>query len=94
MKYAKEVIDLLAAYPGVDFRMAQIVRHVTKGLAVHDSRRHAVREGVKRVLMQLTQSGQVEQIKEGQTSAFYTWRCSLQHATLQNCNATCNNRPV
>ena len=32
MKYAHEVIDLLAAYPGREFRMAEILRHVSRGM--------------------------------------------------------------
>ena len=82
MKYAAEVIDLLAAYPGREFRMIQIVRHVSKGMELSSAQRNAMREGVKRVLVQLQDSGQVDKIKEGETSAFYAWRCSLQHGPL------------
>ncbi|UTM01847.1 hypothetical protein MID00_20585 [Alcaligenes sp. NLF5-7] len=46
------------------------------------AQRNAMREGVKRVLVQLQDSGQVDKIKEGETSAFYAWRCSLQHGPL------------
>lgn len=91
MKYASEVIDLLAPYPGRKYRMAHIVRHVTKGRALSMGERHAVREGVKRVLRQLSESGQVQQIKSGETFAVYAWRCELQHEVLANCNVNCNN---
>lgn len=93
MKYAKEVIDLMAAFPGRDFRMAQIIRHVTGGRNIPEPERHAVREGVKRVLRQLCDSGQVEQDKDGETSAYYSWRCSLPYEHVENCKVNCNNRP-
>lgn len=83
MKYASEVIDLLAAYPGKEFRMAQIVRHVTKGRAVSPVRRHAIRKGVSRVLHELHDSGQVRFIKDGETSAFYAWCLNLRHEHSQ-----------
>jgi hypothetical protein len=91
MKYASEVIDLMAAFPGREFRMAQIIRHVTGARNIPASERHAVREGVKRVLRQLCDSGQVEQAKDGETSAYYSWRCSLQYAHMENCKSNCNN---
>jgi hypothetical protein len=62
--------------------MIQIVRHVSKGMELSNAQRNAMREGVKRVLVQLQDSGQVDKIKEGETSAFYAWRCSLQHGPL------------
>lgn|SRR5690606_35818409 len=91
MKYAKEVINLLAAYPGREFRMAQIVRHVTKGRDVSASRRNAVREGIRRVLIELRESGQVEHLDAGEKSAFYVWRGSLPHEGWHNCHANCHN---
>lgn len=53
MKYAKEVIELMSAYPGRDFRMIEIVRYV--GAPKHE--RHKVRVGVSRVLQALQESG-------------------------------------
>lgn len=94
MKYAKEVIDLLAAYPGREFRMAQIVRHVARARDLTESQRHAVRKGIERVLNSLCESGQVEQSKDGQTSAYYSWCRSLRHAVNANCDVSCDNRPV
>ena len=91
MKYASEVIDLLAPYPGRKYRMAHIVRHVTRGRTLSTGERHAVREGVKRVLRQLSESGQVQQIKSGETFALYAWHHKLQHEGLANCNVNCNN---
>ena len=86
MKYAKEVIELLAAYPGKEFRMAQIVRHVSRGVALSTRRRQAIRVGVKRVLYQLEEMGQIEQVKEGETSSYYKWKCvKLTHELNANC---------
>lgn len=88
MKYAKEVIELLAAYPGREFRMAQIVRHVTKASDITSRQRQAVRVGIRRVLKELIESGQVTQAKEGVTSSYYSWRSiKLIHEVRANCYA-------
>lgn len=89
MKYAKEVINLLAAYQGREFRMAQIVRHVTKGREVSPARRNAIPEGIPRVLVELRESGQVEHLSAGEKSAFYVWRGNLPHEHWYNCHNTC-----
>lgn len=58
MKYAKEVISLLSAYPGREFKAQAIARYVCpapKDLA----ERRAVRVGVHRVLVELRAAGSV-----------------------------------
>nr|WP_321302610.1 hypothetical protein [Alcaligenes faecalis] len=87
MKYASEVIALMGAHPGRQFRMAQIVRHVTKGLEVSTTSRQAVRVGVRRVLESLIENGQVVQVKESETSSVYFWQVKLIHAVGANCYA-------
>ncbi|EJC65818.1 phage protein [Alcaligenes faecalis subsp. faecalis NCIB 8687] len=87
MKYASEVIALMGAHPGRQFRMAQIVRHVTKGLEVSPTSRQAVRVGVRRVLESLIENGQVVQVKESETSSVYFWQVKLIHAVDANCYA-------
>ena len=74
MKYAREVIDLLGAYPGRRFRMREIIRYVAprasgRQLAV-------VRTGVWRVLSALEESGQVEIKRSGSSGAHaeYCWK--------------------
>ena len=74
MKYAHEVIGLLAAYPGRRFRMRQIIRYVApratgRQLAV-------VRTGVWRVLQALEDSGQVQISRpvENGSHAEYWWQ--------------------
>jgi len=49
MKYAREVIDLLAAYPDHSFRMNHIVRHVSRAVPQSPKRRETLRKGVGRV---------------------------------------------
>jgi len=58
MKYAREVIDLLAAYPERRFRMRYIVNHVAAGADVR--KRATIRKGVHRVLRTLEDSAQVK----------------------------------
>lgn len=92
MKYAREVIGLLGAHPGRHFRMRQIVNHVARGMSLLPSQRNAVRIGVFRVLEHLRESGQVEQKKEGATSATYAWRApELLHGEGANCYPNCHN---
>lgn len=91
MKYAREILGLMRPYPGREFRMAQIVREVSRGRAMSQKERNAVREGVRRVIAQLCESGHVVKIKDGETSAFYAWRGSLQHGVDDVCHAGCHN---
>lgn len=87
VKYASEVIGLLGAHPGRQFRMAHIIRHVTKGQPVSSASRQAVRVGVRRVLESLIETGQVVQIKESETSSVYFWQVKLIHEVGANCYA-------
>jgi hypothetical protein len=77
LKYAKEVIDLLAAYPGRGFKMIQIVRHVADGHPRDPKEWERIRKGVRRVLDSLEESGQVEcQQSDAHTGGFalYIWK--------------------
>ena len=56
MKYASEVIDLLAAYPNRAFKMIQIVRHVADGHPESPKEWERVRKGVRRVLDSLEEN--------------------------------------
>jgi len=73
MKYAREVIDLLAAYPDHSFRMNHIVRHVLKDGGQSSGQRHATRVGIRRVIQQLEHSGQIVKNKNAKNSATYRW---------------------
>lgn len=87
MKYAKEVIGLMSAHPNRNFRMAQIIRHITKGREVGSMQRQAIRVGVRRVLNELIESGQVMQVKESATTSLYVWPQELIHEVRANCYA-------
>jgi hypothetical protein len=75
MKFAGEVMALLAPYPGREFRMRQIVNYVAPKKA-DERERKRVQMAVYRVLHALADSGQVV-ITERSTNgapATYAWR--------------------
>ncbi len=76
MKYAAEIIGLLAAHPGRQFRVVQIRRFIQASLPI-DRNQDAVRIGVYRVLKQLVEAGAVLPQRFGR----YAW-------LEQNCNMT------
>lgn len=92
VKYAKEVLSLISPHPGTEFRMAQIVRYVMKTKRLCSSRRNAVREGVRRVLAQLRETGHVVYVSEGDKTGFYIWRGRLPHEEVEICHARCHNK--
>lgn len=74
MKYAKEVIDLLAAYPRTRFKMTHIVNHIDRKAC--GSARLRIRVGALRALKVLQEHGQVtvwEPTARG-GSAEYQWK--------------------
>lgn len=74
MKYAREVIDLLSPFPGREFRMAEILRHVSRGMTLSDAGQAAMRRGALRVLDQLMASGQVVRVGGTTKAALYSWQ--------------------
>lgn len=77
MKYATEVIDLLARAPGRKFRMREIVRHLKmrKGFVEYDTR--TVTRGVARALIAMADESKVVEIIPPSTygaPALYVWR--------------------
>ena len=74
MKYASEILHLMRPYPGTEFRMAQLVREAARGRALTPRQMEAVRKGVRRVLEQLIETGQVERVGGETRSAAYVWR--------------------
>ena len=74
MKYAHQVIDLMAAFPGRDWRMVELVRYVEPTATV--KKRHSVRISVMRVLISLEDAGVL--IKRPSTArgkfATYRWK--------------------
>lgn len=75
MLYAAEVTNLLAAYPGRDFRMVQIVRHVANGRPHSKQQRDRYRQGVLRVIRALVDADLVR-CKPGLRGqpALYRWK--------------------
>ncbi|TAL89272.1 MAG: hypothetical protein EPN62_08715 [Candidimonas sp.] len=59
MKYAREVMDLMAAFPGRDFKMNDLVNHAAKVQFANRRQRDAVRRAVDRVLKSLISTGTV-----------------------------------
>ncbi len=59
MKFAKEIIGLMAAYPGRDFKMIELVRHATGARELGPRERERERKAVIRVLAQLTEAGHI-----------------------------------
>jgi hypothetical protein len=57
VKYAKEVMELMAPFPGREFRMAEIVRYAAPN--ADRVERMRVHKGVLRVLSNLIESGSV-----------------------------------
>lgn len=79
MRYAAEVIDLLAAYPGRPFRMIEIVRHVAKGRPSCKQQRDRYRQGVLRVLRALVDADSIR-CRPGMRGqpALYSWRSATR----------------
>lgn len=81
MKYAKEVVELLSSAPDRDFRMNEIIYHVSPPR----EHRHRVRIGVGRVLSMLHEIERVA-ISMAATSrgsfARYRWNVKVIHDVL------------
>lgn len=82
MKYATEVLELLAAFPGREFRLAGIVRYVSGGRSMPLKDRRSVRKAVLRVLSALEGAGAVNKrpAKARGAGANYSWRESETRA--------------
>lgn len=89
MKYAREVMDLLAAFPGRKFRMVHVVNSIC-GKHASIKEKKQVRMGVWRVLKLLEESGHIDvEAQEGRgASAQYAWKTSgeakVLHANSQS----------
>jgi hypothetical protein len=73
VKYAKEVIDLLGAYPGRRFKMTNILNHVAPRAT--GAERNRVKIGVWRALNALRAAGSVacEEADRSGAHAEYWW---------------------
>lgn len=78
MKFAKEIIGLMAAYPSKDFKMAELVRAATGARELEPRERSATRKAVFRVLQELADTGHVlkRPTRPGVRNALtYRWKC-------------------
>ena len=85
MKYAREIIDLMGCYPGRRFKVRQLVNTVAPRAL--PKQRASIREGVRRVLVALEASGQIESTRGEIVSgadAEYWWK--PQHELIANRN--------
>lgn len=73
MKYAAEVIGLLDAHRGRDFRMIEIRRYVEASVRCRDKQqRTAIRRGVLRVMESLVDCGAVEVVRGNRAGVYRT----------------------
>lgn len=77
MLYARDIVELMGAYPGREFRMVHIVRYVSQGKQLALKERRAVRKAVQRALEAFAEAGSVR--KNPPTASrgapvFYVWK--------------------
>lgn len=89
MKYAHEVMDLMAPYPGRKFRMAEIVRYVDPH--ANGAARQRVHKGVLRVLKSLHEHGQVEIEPAAGLGGFASYAWKVRHQSLEKCDRNYDN---
>ncbi|WP_198952934.1 MULTISPECIES: hypothetical protein [unclassified Achromobacter] len=79
MKYAGEVIDLMACYPGREFRLMELVRHVSRGRYLIDAEKTRMQRGIQRAMEALRDAGSVtiQEPEEGSHGRTYTWRVTV-----------------
>lgn len=75
MLYAREVVDLMAAFPGREWKMAELVNHVARGRPTSKQERERLRKGVRRVLEALIEA-KVVQYKPARSggTTLYLWK--------------------
>ena len=76
MMYAREIIELMGAYPGRDFKMVEIVNYVTGDLGADLRRKQAIRKGAIRALHALSAAGCVMVRPSNARRGGSTWRPS------------------
>ena len=86
MLFAREVIDLMAAFPGREWRMAELVNHVARGRPASKQQRERYRKGVRRVLEALIEAKCVQH-KPGRANRspiLYRWKVGHEVAETQD----------
>jgi hypothetical protein len=77
MLYVREITDLMAAYPGRDFKMAEIVNYIRAGRRLDRRARESVRRSARNALHALSEAGVVgvRYPKAGSGAfALYRWK--------------------
>lgn len=74
MRFATEVIDLMAAFPGRNFRMQQLVRYVESRSTGSSSSRPATKKAVARVVAELQRHGSVVVTPAAKAGSFAEYR--------------------
>lgn len=100
MKYASQLLEIMAAYPGRPFRMMELVNYIAGNHAEHREKQQ-VRKGVWRVLQLLEASGHIDiEAQEGRgAAARYVWKASdrglgkVGHANLESAPGTATIEP-
>lgn len=73
MKYAREILSLMPAYPGRQWKMEELVRGALLRDPSSRRERDTARQGVLRLLKTLEDSGQVHRITYSDNSVRYVW---------------------
>jgi hypothetical protein len=71
--YCSELQDLMAAYPGREFKKAELVRYCA-GCNLGPRDYEAARKAVARVLAVLIETGSVTKMCTSKTSCLYLWK--------------------
>lgn len=79
MKYAHEVMDLMACYPGRQFRLMELVRHVSRGRNLTPTEKTRIQRGVRRAMeaFQDTGSPVIHDPDVGCHGRTYSWRVTV-----------------
>jgi hypothetical protein len=75
--YVREITELMSAYPGREFRMAEIVNYVGAGGGRNPRKRQAVRLSAWRALKAMIEAGAVmerQPMAARGSHALYRWR--------------------
>ena len=86
MRYARDIIELMEAYPGRAFPMRYFVNMIQVGMVGLE--RGTVRRQVTRVLTQLSEMGLINVISSGprDRNATYSWVIKSNAPARQHCD--------
>lgn len=82
MLYVSEIVELMAAFPGRDFRIGDVISYVRNGRDLTDKQARAMREGVSRALLALEETGSVAVVRPFTNQrgwAYYHWQMTHEH---------------